>query len=144
MEREFRPGEWFYSVLVADGAEVLRRDYCAESWCGPPEKCIGWWKSRLPVETTNKPKLAPNEVLLELFDRWADEFDKQDARYVLALLLVRRRVMRIEETDEPAIGVLHVYCPRREMNYQVATVAPTSERIAEIQQELAELLYAGG
>lgn len=141
--REFAPGESFHSVLVAEGADVLRRDYCAEAWTGPPEKCIGWWKSRLPVETATKPRLAPNEVLLELFDRWADELDKQDARYVLALLLIRRRVMRLEDCEESTSNVLQLYCPRTETTYQVAAVDPAAERIAEIQQELADLLYAG-
>jgi hypothetical protein len=138
-----RDGEWFYSVLVSEGADVRRRDFATEAWNEPAKNCIGWWKSRLPVEATGKAKLAPNEVLLELFDRWADEFEKQDARYVLTLLLVRRRVLRIEETAEPTVGGLHVFCPRRETNYQVPAVDPTLERIAEIQQELAELLYAG-
>ena len=142
-EREFRPGEWFYSVLVAEGADVFRRDYCAEAWNGPPTKCIGWWQSHLPIESTAKPRLAPNDVLLELFDRWADELEKPDARYVLTLLLIRRRVLRIDEVDEPTPELLQVYCPRRETTYQVAAVDPTTERIAEIQQELAELLYAG-
>lgn len=142
-EREFRPDEWFYSVLLASGSEVVRRDYCAEAWTGPPEKCIGWWKSRLPVDSATKPRLAPNDVLLELFDRWADEFEKLDARYVLALLLIRRRVLRVEEVDELTPDVLHVYCPRRETAYQVAAVNPASKRIAEIQEELAELLYTG-
>lgn len=142
-ERDFRPGEWFYSLLVADGADVVRRDYSAEAWNGPPAKCIGWWQSHLPIETAAKPRLAPNDVLLELFDRWADEFEKHDARYVLTLLLVRRRVLRIEEVESSTAGTLHVYCPRRETTYQVAAVDPTTERIAEIQHELAELLYAG-
>jgi hypothetical protein len=130
-------------VLVAEGADVLRRDYCLEAWNGAPEKCLGWWKSRLPLESSTKPKLAPNDVLLELFDCWADELEKQDARYVLALLLVRRRVLRVEEEIEPPENVLNVYCPRRETGYQVVIVEPAPERIAEIQQELAELLYAG-
>ena len=142
-ERELRPGEWFHSVLVADAADVVRRDYSAQAWAGPPEKCIGWWKSRLPIDTATKPKLAPNDVLLELLDCWEDELEKQDARYVLTLLLIRRRVLRVEDMDEPMPNTLQVYCPRREMKYQIAAIDPTAERIVEIQQELAELLYAG-
>jgi hypothetical protein len=142
-EREFRPGEWFYSILLADGADVIRRDYGAEAWTGTTSNCIGWWKTRLPVDSTAKPRLAPNDVLLELFDRWADEPEKRDARYVLALLLLRRRVLRLEDVDDPAPGVLQVCCPRRDTTYHVSAVEPTVERIADIQQQLAELLYAG-
>ena len=140
-QRELLPGEGFHSVLVADGADVVRSDYSAEAWAGPPEKCIGWWKSRMPIDTAAKPRLAPNDVLLELLDCWGDELEKQDARYVLTLLLIRRRVLRVEDVDTP--DTLQVYCPRLETKYQIAAVEPTAERIVEIQQELAELLYAG-
>ena len=36
-ERELAAGEVFYSVLIAQGADVVRRDYAEESWEGPPE-----------------------------------------------------------------------------------------------------------
>ena len=42
-EREFAPGEEFFSVLVAEGAELRRLDYCAEAWEGPPENATGNW-----------------------------------------------------------------------------------------------------
>ena len=36
-----------------------------------------------------------------------------------------------------------VYSPRREMTYSIPIVPLSEERIAVIQQELAELLYSG-
>ena len=36
------------------------------------------------------------ELLLGLFDAWEDDPHEADARYVLALLLVRKRVFRVE------------------------------------------------
>lgn len=35
-----------------------------------------------------------------------------------------------------------LYCPRREAMYSVPAVAPSPERIEEIQEELARLLFA--
>jgi hypothetical protein len=65
-------------------------------------------------------------------------------RYVLALLLVRRRVMRLEEQeyDERGAEVLVLYCPRRDTTYRVPAIAPDPSRIDEIQEELAKLLFA--
>ena len=83
--RELAPGEEFYTVLVVDGAEVRRLDYAADAWPGPPDKAVGWWKSRVPASDTRRPKLAPNEVLMELFTGLEDVSDKQDMRFVLAL-----------------------------------------------------------
>jgi hypothetical protein len=35
-----------------------------------------------------------------------------------------------------------LYCPRREAEYRVPATPPSDERVAEIQQELARLLFA--
>ena len=39
--------------------------------------------------------------------------------------------------------MLLVYSPRRETTYSIPVVSLTDERISEIQQDLAELLYSG-
>ena len=153
-ERALEPGDECYSVLEIAGAEVIRKDFSAEAWKGAPDTAFGWWKSRVPEPTAKKIKLAPNEVLLELFDQLAEKTEQQDLRYVLALLLVRRRVLRVEVTnnsphdadDAPsgrAAETMTLYCPRRETTCEVAVAMPNSGRIDEIQQQLSELLVAG-
>lgn len=140
--RELTPGEPFYSVLVAEGADVRRYDYAVDAWQGPPQEAIGWWKSQIPDRNAKRMHWAPNDVMLQFFDELAEQPDKQDMRYVLALLLVRRRVMRLEETEQDDQGreVLILYCPRRETSYKVPAVTPDQSRIDEIQQELTRLL----
>lgn len=140
--RELAPGEEFYSVVTSEGANVVRHDYASEAWQGPPPKAIGWWKSQIPSPETKRKHWAPNDVMLQFFDELAEQPDKQDMRYVLALLLTRRRVMRMEETEHaPQQGeVLVLYCPRRDATYRVPAVAPDELRISQIQEELARLL----
>ena len=81
-------------------------------------------------------------MLLQCFDELADQPARQDMRYVLALLLVRRRVMRLEEEQRGAADgeVLVLYCPRRDATYEVPVMIPDQAKIEEIQQELASLL----
>jgi hypothetical protein len=153
-ERALEPGDECYSVLEVQGADVIRKDYCREAWKGAPEAAFGWWKSRVPEPTAKKIKLAPNDVLLELFDQLAERSDQEDLRYVLALLLVRRRVLRVDvgsgQTHEEqgdvqmdhAAETMTLYCPKREAMYQVPVAMPSSERIDEIQQQLSQLLIA--
>ena len=107
---------------------------------------VGWWKSRMPEANAKKAQLAPNDVILQLFDQLAEQSEKADMRYVLALLLARRRVVRPEEseTDESGREVMVMYCPRRETTLKTPVVMPSDERAAEIQQELSALLYAEG
>jgi hypothetical protein len=140
--REFAPGETFYSLLLAEGAELKRLDYAADAWEGAPEDAVGWWKSMVPDRAAARRHWAPNDVMLDFWDRLADEPDKQDMRYVLTLLLIRRRVFRLEEERRGPGGeeVLVVCCPRREATYEVPSAMPTAERIEEIQAELAKLL----
>lgn len=141
-DRELKPGETYYSVLVAEGADLTRYDYAAEAWEGPPEKAVGWWQAEIPDRTTKRMQWAPNDVMLEFFDELADQPERRDMYYVLSLLLVRRRVMRLEdsEKDEGGNEVLVLYCPRRDATYQVPVSTPEKSRIDEIQQEIAQLL----
>ncbi len=148
--RELKPGEWFYSVLLAEKGDIRRLDYSQDGWEGPPTddaiELIGYWKSRLPAPNDNKVKLAPNDILLNLFDQLSDQLDKQDMRYVLVLLLIRRRIFRLEkeETDgETGQKTMVVYCPKRETSYRVPVTDPGDEQIEQMQDTLTGLLYAG-
>lgn len=143
-EREFSPGEEFFSVLIAEGAELRRLDYCAEAWEGPPEKATGWWRSRMPSTTEKRMHWAPNDVMLNFFEELENQPERWDMRFVLALLLVRRRVLREEDRskDDQGREVTVLFCPRNDKTYSVPTVLPAPERIEKIQEELAELLFA--
>ncbi|TWT73625.1 hypothetical protein Pla123a_39630 [Posidoniimonas polymericola] len=148
-----------YFSLVREVRGVLQReDYAAEHWPGPPadddQDVVAWWESRPTGEAGAGRAMAPNDVLLKLFDQWADDPAHAEARYVLTLLLVRRRVMRIEaderhglfggpqtEAPTPAPG-LRVYCTRRDETYDVPEATPNAQRAAAIQQQLSSLLAA--
>lgn len=141
-------------MLEVKGADVIRTDYSKDAWRGPSDIALGWWRSRIPEPAARKIKLAPNEVLMELFDQLIERPERKDMRYVLALLLLRRRVLRLEVSDdlsEPprAQGsgnrseeTMAVYCPKRDASYVVSVVVPDNDRIDEIQQQLSELLIA--
>jgi len=142
--RQLEPGETFYSTLITQDAQVLRHDYAPEAWQGPPEGVLGWWKSQVPRRDAPRVHLAPNDVMLELLEQLEHDASKQDLRYVLSLLLIRRRVMRLEEVrhDERGREVTVLYCPRRDATYRVLTATPDEVRTAELQTELSRLLFA--
>jgi hypothetical protein len=151
-DRALEPGDECFSVLEANGAEVVRKDFCSVAWDGPPAGAIGWWKARIPEVTAKKIKLAPNEVLLQLFDKLVDPPGQEDMRYVLALLLIRRRVLRVEtpldfstpaaEQSNADSETLVLYCPKRDVSYTVPVQMPTGDRVDEIQRRLSEWLIA--
>ena len=143
-DRQLEPGDWVYSVLVTVESEIVRQDFSEEAWEGPPEGAIGWWRSRVPDLDATKMHWAPNDVILHYFEQLEGRGEKADMRYVLALLMIRRRIVRLEETEtnEEQGEVLVLYCPRNEREYRVPVVVPPEPRIGEIQNELAELLFA--
>ena len=85
---------------VSEGASVVRYDYAADAWEGPPEKAIGWWKSQVPDHSSRKMHWVPNDVMLNYFEQIAENPEKLDVRDVLTLLMIRRRVLRMEEADD--------------------------------------------
>ncbi len=143
--KELLPGESFFSTLHTVGADVVRKDFSVGAWAGPPDDALGWWKSQVPDANSKKPQLAPNDVILSYFSELEARADKADLRYVLALLMIRRRILRLEETECDANGEekLVLYCSRNETEYKAQVRIPgTSERILEIQRELSQLLFA--
>ena len=143
-DRPFEPGEEFFSVLLPEGSNVVRYDYAAEAWEGPPENSIGWWQSQVPDHRANKVSWAPNEVMLHYFEQLDGNEEKQDVRYVLALLMVRRRILRWEENEPAEVDPekLELFCPLNENTYEVGVADPSPARAAAIQEELAELLFS--
>ncbi len=121
-----------------------RLDFSEGAWTGPPEHSIGWWKSQVPDLNAKKLQWAPHDVMLHFFEQLQADPGQQDMQYVLTLLMIRRRLLRLEQSESDPNGqeCLLVYCPRNENDYRIPVVAPTPARAAEIQQELVRLLFA--
>ena len=98
------PGNEFYSVLVARGAEVVRLDYAVEAWQGPPEDALGWWRSEVPDPKARQIGWAPNDVMLHYFEQLQDQEPKARALLRPDLLMVRRRIFKLETTERDEQG----------------------------------------
>ena len=145
-DRELKAGESFYSALVSQGAEVVRVDFSVDAWEGPPPDAMCWWKSQMPHPHARKLHWAPNDVILHFFLGLEHQPDQLDTRYVLALLMIRRRIVRLEEmeSDDSGAQTLILHCPRNEEEYKVTVMPPSQQRATQIQQELSKLLFAKG
>jgi len=117
--------------------EFRRLDFSEEAWTGPPETAVAWWKFRVPAEhKPSQSRLRPNE-LLQIFERLLNRNEQAELAYLLGLLLVRKRVLRIEnQILEGGQEFLLLYCPRRECEYRVHVPAISDERMAALEQLL--------
>lgn len=143
LDRPLGPGETFYSVVIEDDENFVRMDISAEAWDGPPEDAIGWWQGKMPEAGTGRMKLAPNHVLIELIRQMSDEPHRAAVRYLLALMLMRKRVLRTVEPSEDADNdgklLFQVASDGTQIELTECDI-PSSER-DRIREELIELLY---
>jgi hypothetical protein len=141
--RPLNPGETYFSVLEATPQDFLRRDYCVEAWQGPPEDCVGWWRSRIPTKNDSQPQLAPTDVMLNLFEALEHRPEQMEFRYLLGLMLLRRRIIRRDEAsrDDQGREVLSVHCQRRAKDYELVVAEPAADQATKLQEQMLNLLY---
>ncbi len=144
--KEMSPGDVYFSVLQIEASEFVRRDYCAEAWQAPTDDCVGWWRSRVPTGNDSKPKLAPAEVMLNLFAALGDRPADEEFRYLLGLLLLRRRFLRHDDArrDQDDREVLVLHCPRRSEAFELVVAEPDDQSSVALQQRIVDLLYGDG
>ena len=145
-QRTLAPGESFYSVILSEGEHLSRADIAAENWTGPPTHAVGWWRSRMPAEGSRKLRPAPDSVLLDTLCQLVERPESESLAYLLALLLVRRRILTEDEslgcqvTDEPS-AVWHLQHPVDGRQWSVPMSLPTADAVESIQQQLTRLLF---
>jgi hypothetical protein len=144
--RAFAPGEGFYSALVRAHGGLDRLDVAAEAWTGPPDKTLAWWRSAYPAAGAAGPELAPVDVLLDVLEEMEGREDDVAVRYLLALQLVRRRVLRIVDgpADVADAGDLVLACRKRDREYRVRVAPPERAAAAPVEDRLTALLWSGG
>lgn len=143
LKRPLREGEWYYSVVLEAGDEYERRDYSADAWDGPPEGAIGVWKNQMPTANERKLVLAPNEVLIDLLRQMADFPDKAKTRYLLALMMLRRKIVthQAEGSGAEAGEQLVVKVPADGSLIEIPTCEIGRTESEQLLEELNELLY---
>jgi hypothetical protein len=142
--RELRPGEKYVAALLDEGGKFVRRDFAPEAWAGPPANAIGHWAGRVPAagESAKRPPID-DEMLAECFHRLdgADDPGRVQFRYVVALLLMRRKRFKFEDVTKDAAGeTLLLRDTRTGDRYAVADPGLTDEAMAAVQDEVFRVL----
>lgn len=142
------PGEAFYSALIEDGEGFARRDFAAASW---PEvdkaPFFSYWrnKSRSAGESDRAAAVDYGRLLV-FFDALADagEPRRRLFRYVVALMLARRRILRLDAVRKtPAGDFLVLHDRRRPEPLEVFAPEATREQLDEVQERLDRLFDDG-
>ncbi len=142
-DRPFEPGERYYSAVLQRGSELVRQDFCKGNWHGPPDRTVGWWVSQMPAKRTGKLTLAPTIVLLDALEKLCEQPEDGDLAYLLAVLLIRRRLLAEQSSDslEDEPTHLHLTYSPNGREFLVPVHSPTSDRVEQLHQKLIDLLY---
>ena len=141
--RELRPGEKVYTALLEDGGKFLRQDYSGEAWQGPPPGAFSFWCGRVPAQDEARKPRIDDDLLFDCFLRLKGQDDpgRVNFRYVVALLLMRRKRLKFEEARKAAgQEVLVLRCTRGGERHEVVNPALTEEQMAAVQDEVFKVL----
>jgi hypothetical protein len=140
--RELKPGDRFCTALIDTGARWERRDFAAEAWQGPPADAFSFWTGRVPPDQDHRPRFD-DDALEECFHRLADELEpaKVNFRYVVALLLMRRKRLKLEQTKlADGQELLIMLNPRTAEKSPVVNPRLSEDQVAEVQDEVFKVL----
>jgi len=98
--RKIDYGEEYFGALVETGEGLQRRDFCADYWESEKPDVFCYWRSRLPHPDQKKQIFVDNEMLMAFFERLGNETEQEKVnfRFVLALILMRKRRLKYDVT----------------------------------------------
>ncbi|MCH7993485.1 MAG: hypothetical protein IIB57_03475 [Planctomycetes bacterium] len=143
--RAFSEGEEFYTVLFEEGESFRRVDFAADAWEGPPEGCFCCFKSRKPVKAKKKKLLVDAEMLIGFFRRLEDETEpvRVQFRFVLALLLMRKRLLQYESsTTTEGQEVWEMLLGYDKSTHRVVNPHLTDDQIENVSRQLTAILHS--
>lgn len=152
-QRRFEDGEAIVTALFPDpeSSGYLRRDYCIEAWEArgeDEEQAFSFWRSayQLPEsESREDPmkKLSPEELLERLIEE--DQEHTENTRYILAVMLERKKLLRETDSQSMPNGILRVYEHRKSGEvYLIRDPNIPLEEVEKVQQEVFVLLDNNG
>lgn len=145
-EHEFEEGERHASTLVSGADDGLgRTDLCDRCWRGSKAEevqedpdVLFWWFTRhalKPRQSVQLDMASLERLFVELEGR--EEHKVRELRYVLCLLLMRKRRVKLERVlREGGTETFLVRRPKLDARYRVHVFDFDVERVAEIRAEL--------
>ena len=136
-------GEKYRSVLFDEAGQFVRKDYSTEGWPGPPANAIACWCGVVPEFHQKRRLTFDADLLMECFGRLAEETEPEKVRfrYVIALLLLRRKQLRFEDVRRDGEQeFLQLKCSKTGQAFEVLDPHLSEDDIARVQEEVIKVL----
>lgn len=108
------PGTRYVAVLVEreDSDELERLAFSVEAWEAGrrpdrPERVVGFWRSVAPAPDAKRRTFVDDGALMDLFEQLREQTEQRRVafRFVLALILIRRKKLVLQGTSKGALLV---------------------------------------
>ncbi len=143
--RAFEDGQTIQACIYSTPEGFARSDLCPD--CPLPEdrEPLGVWRTRFRLPEKEPRPRFDRSGLLELLARSADASDPQSQkfRFVLALLLWRKKALRLTGTTRAdGVECWHFVEPRTDQSYDIPRPELTEDDLARLSAQLEALLHA--
>lgn len=146
-DTQLEPGTEFTATLRGQEEELIREDFCDECWAKDPktenEEILCIWRTKVPQPTEKKKLLVDDTLLINLFERLdgAEDESKIKFRYVLALVLMRKKILQYQssKTNDQGQDIWNMRL-RGGSFYDVVDPKLSEDEIAEVSENLSEIM----
>ena len=140
--RPFAEGEHFFTALFRDGEGFRRVDLCEEAWQAraadlAAEPAFSSWRSKFEPPAPPAPEALPRNDAEGMLRQLSESSDPAhtNTRYLLAVMLERKRVLRPQPSPEKGI-LLYEHASTGE-TFIVADPALSLADLAAVQEEVS-------
>ena len=141
--RKITYGEEYFGALVETEEGLQRRDFCADYWESQQPDVFCYWKTRLPKPGQKKQLFIDDKMLMAFFERLEKETEQEkiDFRFVLSLILMRKRILKYNATRiEEGKEIWHLRVVGDKQNVEVINPHLDEEQIEQLSSQIGEIL----
>jgi hypothetical protein len=136
-------GEEYFAALIQTDEGLARRDFCEHYWQEHKPDVFCFWKTKLPEPDQKKHIFVNDEMLMAFFERLAEETEQKkiNFRFVLALILMRKRRLKYESSekqDDKEIWRLRIAGGKQIVD--VINPHLTEQEIEQLSSQLGQIL----
>ena len=149
-EKELGEREEFMAVIRDEEGEFQRQDWCLACWdsddrdSGQTQSLFGQWRTRMPARQARKRTFVDDEMLVGFFQRLAGATEpaRQSFRFVLALVLMRKKLLVYErsDTDDAGEETWTMRLKGTDETQQVLNPRLDEDKIDEVGEQLSQIL----
>ncbi len=141
--RKIEYGEEYFGALLETEQGLQRQDFCADYWDKEKPAVFCYWRTRLPQFSQKKQLFVDDQMLMAFFERLEKETEQEkiDFRFVLALILMRKRLLKYDGTrikGDKEIWRLRIVGDKQTV--EVVNPHLDEEKIEQLSSQISEIL----